>query len=52
VQTAVTAFADPYFSKQKGSPLIAAEKVVLILERMELSPGFNQIEKKTNRTHQ
>jgi len=26
--------------------------VVLILERMELSAGFSQLEKKTNRTHQ
>lgn len=52
VQISMSAFSDPYFSKNRGIPLIAAEMVVLILERMELSPGFSQLEKKTNRTHQ
>jgi hypothetical protein len=41
VQIAIGAFSDPYFSKNRGQPLIAAEMVVLILERMELSPGFS-----------
>jgi hypothetical protein len=51
VQVAIAAFSDPYFSKNKAVPLIAAEMMVLVLERMELSSGFNQIEKKSNRTH-
>ena len=41
VQIAIGAFSDPYFSKNRGQPLIAVEMVVLILERMELSPGFS-----------
>lgn len=52
VRIAIQAFSDPFFSKNRGQPLIAAEMVILILERMELSTGFNQIEKRgTNRTH-
>jgi hypothetical protein len=52
VQIAINAFSDPFFSKNRNKPLIAAEMVILVLERMELSPGFSQIEKKSNRTHQ
>jgi len=52
VQVAASAFSDPYFSKSQSQPLICAEMVILVLERMELSPGFIQIEKKTSRTHQ
>ena len=32
-------------------PLIMAEMTCMLLERMELSHGFSQIEKKMHRTH-
>lgn len=51
VQVAVNAFSDPLFSKNLAQPMLTVEMVILVLERMELSPGFTQIEKKTNRTH-
>lgn len=52
VQVALASFADPFFSRNNEQPMIAAEMVVLVLERMELSTGFQEIEKKSNRTHQ
>ena len=51
VKIAIHAFSDPFFTKNCQQPYIVAEMVILILERMELSTGFCQIKKRTNRTH-
>jgi len=52
VECSISAFSDPYFSKSRASsPLVMAEMACLLLERMELSHGFGQIEKKMHRTH-
>ena len=53
VEIALSAFSDPYISNSGngGVPLILVEMVCLLLERMELSSGFSQIERKMHRTH-
>ena len=51
IECSISAFSDPYFSQNKAAPLIMAEMTCLLLERMELSSGFGQIEKKMHRTH-
>ena len=51
VECAIGAFSDPFFNKVGQQPLIMAEMMCLLLERMELSTGFMQIEKKMHRTH-
>ena len=40
VQCALIAFSDPYFTQSRGAPMILAEMLCLLLERMELSTGF------------
>ena len=50
VQCAISAFSDPYFNQGSQMPLIMAEMACLLLERMELSSGFSQIQKKMHRT--
>ena len=37
VECAICAFSDPYFNQNRTAPLIMAEMVCLLLERMELS---------------
>lgn len=39
------------YSAYRQSKLLEAEMLCLLLERMELSQGFNNHEKKTNRPH-
>jgi hypothetical protein len=52
VECSIIAFSDPYFSQNRGgTPLVMAEMTCLFLERMELSAGFANIEKKMHRTH-
>ena len=53
VEISLIAFSDPYISHSSngGVPLILVEMTCLLLERMELSSGFSQIERKMHRTH-
>jgi hypothetical protein len=44
-------FSKASYGTDLGSPLILAEMICLLLERMELSKGFVNIEKKTYRPH-
>lgn len=39
------------YSSYRGQGLLDAEMLCLLLERMELSRGFNNLEKRTNRPH-
>ena len=39
------------YANYKESQLMEGEMVCLLLERLELSRGFNNLEKKTNRPH-
>lgn len=39
------------YHNYQGSSLLEAEMLGLLLERMELSKGFNNLEKRTNRPH-
>ena len=40
-----------YQGKQAGQELLQGEMICLLLERMELSQGFNTLEQRTNKPH-